>query len=108
MRQAVALPRPEAAGARCRQANVRGCPIPETTDATAPRSELEHRLPAALPPHGLPARRSTCASAAAYVDFLWRRSDAGGRTDGYRYHAAEQAFEDDRAGDLGSARWDTT
>jgi very-short-patch-repair endonuclease len=64
------------------------------------RSELEHRFLRLCGRHRLPTPATNVQIGAFIVDFLWRDWSLVAETDGYRYHRALEAFEQDRARDV--------
>ena len=63
------------------------------------RSALERRMLALCDRHGLPRPRVNTKVAGHEVDFHWPRANLVVEVDGYRYHRARRAFEQDRRRD---------
>jgi very-short-patch-repair endonuclease len=84
-----------------RQADVLGLAIEAHVESDRTRSDLERDFLRLCGRHRLPAPEVNVRVGPYLVDFLWPDRDLIVETDGYRYHRGRQAFEDDRARDLG-------
>jgi hypothetical protein len=89
-------------------AELKARPIPRSLQAvlagytgrTFTRSELEERFFGLCDEHGLPRPISNTVIEGVEVDFVWRNQRLIVEVDGYRYHRAPSAFEDDRERDV--------
>ena len=89
-------------------AELKARPIPRSlqavlagyTERTFTRSELEERFFKLCDGHDLPRPSSNILIEGKEVDFVWRDQRLIVEVDGYRYHRAPSAFEDDRERDV--------